>query len=54
MLNAFWRVAPSVRLSAFAILRADVFFLAMDFKVRTCSVDQATRLRFLAMNDLPI
>jgi hypothetical protein len=39
MLNAFWRVAPSVRLSAFAILPADVFFFAMGFKVRTCSVE---------------
>jgi hypothetical protein len=52
MLNAFRRVVPSVRFSAFAILPADVFCFAMDFKVRTCSVDQATRLRFLGMNDL--
>jgi hypothetical protein len=49
MLNAFCRVAPSERLSVLAIFGAGVFFLAMDFKVRTCSVDQGTFLRFLAM-----
>lgn len=35
MLNAFCRVAPSVRLSAFAIDPAGLFFLAIDFRVRT-------------------
>ena len=49
ILNAFCRVAPSVRFNFFAILGAAAFFFAMDFKVRTCSADQATRLRFLAM-----
>jgi hypothetical protein len=32
-----------------AILLAGVFFLAMDFRVRTCSADQGTRLRFFAI-----
>jgi hypothetical protein len=36
-------------LSALAILLAGVFFLAMDFRVRTCSADQGTRLRFFAI-----
>ena len=49
MLNAFCRVAPSVRFNFFAILGAGAFFFAMDFKVRTCSADHATRLRFFAM-----
>jgi hypothetical protein len=30
-------------------LLAGVFFLAMDFRVRTCSADQGTRLRFFAI-----
>ena len=49
MLKAFWRVAPSLRLSAFAILEAGVFFFAIDLRVRTCSAVHATRLRFLAI-----
>jgi hypothetical protein len=49
MLNAFCRVAPSERFNFLAIVGAGDFFFAMDFKVRTCSVDQATRLRFVAM-----
>jgi len=49
MLNAFCRVAPSVRFRLFAILPADIFFFAMDFNMRTLSAVQATRLRFLAM-----
>jgi hypothetical protein len=49
MLNAFWRVAPSVRFRLFAILLAGIFFFAMDFNMRTLSAVQATRLRFLAM-----
>jgi hypothetical protein len=49
MLNAFCRVAPSVRFNFLAILEAGVFLFAMDFNVRTCSADQPTLLRFLAM-----
>jgi len=36
ILNAFCRVAPSVRLRVFAILPAGIFFFAIDFKVLTC------------------
>jgi hypothetical protein len=53
MLNAFWRVAPSVRLSALAIFLAGVFFLAMDLRVPRCCADHATRLRFFAIQSLP-
>jgi hypothetical protein len=49
MLKAFWRVAPSVRLSDFAIAPAGRFFLAMAFRVRTCSALQATRFRFFGI-----
>jgi hypothetical protein len=49
MLNAFCRVAPSVRLSVFAIFAAGVFFLAIVLRVRTCAALQAIRLRFLGM-----
>jgi hypothetical protein len=45
-LNAFWRVAPSVRLRLFAILPARVFFRASDFKVRTSSGVQVRRFPF--------
>jgi len=50
MLNAFWRVAPSERLSALAILFAGIFFLASDLSSRTCT-DVQGRLfdAFLAM-----
>jgi hypothetical protein len=41
MLNAFCRVAPSVRLSFLAILRAGVFLRAIVFSPRTCSDVQA-------------
>ncbi len=41
MLNAFWRVAPSVRFSALAIRRAGVFLRASDFNSRTCAGVQA-------------
>jgi hypothetical protein len=51
-LNAFWRVAPSVRLSALAIFGAGAFFLAIDLSVRTCSALHATRFRFLAISGL--
>ena len=47
--KAFWRVAPSVRLSDFAIAAAGVFFLAIAFSVRTCSALQATRFRFFGI-----
>jgi hypothetical protein len=42
MLNVFCRVAPSERFKFFAIVEAGVFFFAMDFKVLTCSADQAS------------
>ena len=35
MLNAFCRVAPSLRFSVFAIFFAGTFFLASDFSSRT-------------------
>ena len=41
MLNAFCRVAPSVRFSVFAILFAGTFFLASDFSSRSCTDVQA-------------
>ncbi len=44
MLNAFWRVAPSVRLSVLAIFEAGTFFRASDLRSRTCTAVQA---RFL-------
>ena len=37
ILNAFCRVAPSVRFSVLAILAACVFFRASVFNVRTCA-----------------
>ena len=40
-LNAFCRVAPSVRFRVFAILFAGVFFLARVFSSRTCTDVQA-------------
>lgn len=54
MLNAFCRVAPSVRLSAFAIAPAGFFFLARDLSVRTCSVLQAARFCFFGIFVLQI
>jgi hypothetical protein len=47
MLNAFCRVAPSVRFRVFAMLAARVFFFASVFKVRTCSDVHARRFNFL-------
>jgi hypothetical protein len=44
MLNAFWRVAPSVRFNALAIFDAVVFFFASVLSVRTFSVVHARRL----------
>ena len=43
MLNAFCRVAPSVRFKVRAMLATRVFFLASVFNVRTCSVVHARR-----------
>jgi len=37
MLNAFCRVAPSVRFSFLAIRAAGVFLFAIDFSSRTCT-----------------
>ena len=45
MLNAFCRVAPSVRLRDLAIFRAGVFFFASDLSSRTCT-DVQVRLFF--------
>lgn len=47
MLKAFWRVAPSVRLSFLAICDAVVFFRAMDFRSRTSLAVQERRFFFL-------
>jgi hypothetical protein len=41
ILNAFWRVAPSVRFIVRAIFAADILFLASDFSSRTCADVQA-------------
>jgi hypothetical protein len=41
MLNAFCRVAPTVRFSVLAILAAGVFFFASVFSSRTCTDVQA-------------
>ena len=41
MLNAFWRVAPSVRFRDLAISPAGVFLRASDFNSRTWSAVQA-------------
>ncbi len=48
MLNAFCRVAPSVRYKARAVLAARLFFFASTFNVRTCSDVHARRFDFLA------
>jgi hypothetical protein len=52
-LNAFCRVAPSVRFKVRAMLAACVFFLAAAFKVRTSAVDHGRRFDFLAINESP-
>jgi hypothetical protein len=55
ILNAFCRVAPSLRFSVLAIWPACFFFRASAFNVRTCSGVHARRLvAFLAMPRLPI
>jgi hypothetical protein len=43
MLNAFCRVAPSVRFSTLAIFFAGAFLRAADFNVRTSAVVQERR-----------
>jgi hypothetical protein len=43
MLNAFWRVAPSDRLSFLAILPAGVFLRAIVFSSRTSPLVHARR-----------
>jgi hypothetical protein len=55
MLNAFCRVAPSVRFSALAILPAGFLLFARDFSVRVSSVVQARRLDiFFAIKKTPV
>jgi hypothetical protein len=55
MLNAFCRVAPSVRFSLSAIRDARFFWRAIVFKVRICSAVHARRfLAFLAIEQLPV
>src|SRR5215471_15861584 len=52
--SAFWRVAPTVRLSAAAILGAGVFFFAIDFSSRTSSLVHSRRFAFLAILTLSV
>jgi|SRR5580704_1113083 hypothetical protein len=49
MLNAFCRVAPSVRFKVRAMIAARRFLFASAFNVRTCSDVQARRFDFLAI-----
>ena len=54
ILNAFCRVAPSVRLSLFAMFPALVLLRASVFSVRTSAVDHARLLvAFFMMSHLP-
>ena len=54
MLNAFCRVAPSLRFSVLAILAARVFFFASVFNVRTCAGVHSWRFdTFLAIQITP-
>jgi hypothetical protein len=48
-LNAFCRVAPSVRFKALAIFPAGVFFRAADFNSRTSADVHERRFEFLAI-----
>src|SRR6476620_3215287 len=51
MLNAFWRVAPSVLFNFLAIFAAAVFFFANDFNSRISVAVHARRFfDFLAIN----
>ena len=53
ILNAFCRVAPSVRFKVLAILSAGVFFRASDFNSRTWTAVQATLFdAFFTISDL--
>ena len=54
ILNAFWRVAPSVRLSVFAILPAGVLFFANAFNSRTFAALQLTLLRDFGIYKSPM
>ena len=49
MLNAFCRVAPSVRFKALAIFRAGILFRAADFSSRTSVAVHERRFEFLAI-----
>ncbi len=53
MLNAFWRVAPSVRFSFFAILEAGVFLFAIVFSSRTSTDVHARRFFVLLAIEPP-
>jgi hypothetical protein len=48
-LNAFCRVAPSVRFNARAMRDASVFFFASVFNVRICAVVHGRRFNILAI-----
>jgi hypothetical protein len=48
--SAFWRIAPTLRFSFFAIFGAGVFWRASDFSTRTSSFDQNQRLFFCIIN----
>jgi hypothetical protein len=53
-MNAFCRVAPSLRLRLLAIFLAGVLLRAADFNSRTSALVQTRRLEFLlAMYDSP-
>jgi hypothetical protein len=55
MLNAFCRVAPSVRFSLSAIRDARFFWRAIALSMRTCSAVHARRfLAFFAIERLPV
>ena len=55
MLNAFCRVAPSVRFSLSAIRDARFFWRAIALSMRTCSAVHARRfLAFFAIEQLPV
>jgi hypothetical protein len=55
IVNAFCRVAPSVRLSVLPIRDARFLWRAIVFKVRTCSAVHARRfVAFLAIVQLPV
>ena len=49
ILNAFCRVAPSLRLRVRAMLAARLFVFASVFNVRTCAVVHARRFNFLTI-----